>query len=158
MKIDINKKVRKMKDNGLNAGEDVVASLFLQPAGTLMQQSVQGGIGGLLGMFAARKIQQKQEQKQSELTNASEMADAYPKEPTVLAITTNGRVLCYSYNTIGGKPKSLVKEYEKKDIKVTNLEKGKLVHKMTLEFSDGGSLVFDVARGYDCEAFQSALQ
>ncbi len=156
MAINMNKKVMKMKEsNGLSDVEELRASLFLQPAGAVKNQAVAGGVGGLIGMFAARKMQQKQDDAAE--GSASEMSKSYPNQPTVLAITSRGRLLCYDYSLLAGKPKSLIKEYARGDLTLTSMEKGRLAHTMKISFKDGGSKTFDVPRGGDYKAFEEAM-
>lgn len=153
--VDWVKRVENFKDNQIAEGDSIVAVGFLQPAGQIKQQAVSGGIGGLLGAFAGSKMAKKQN-NQDDLT-ASEMTNAYPDGPTIMTLTTSGRILVYKQDPLSGKPKEFLKEYVKGDITAGAFEKGKITHSLQLSFSDGGVLGFDFPRGQDHQVFMDAL-
>ena len=153
--MDWSKKVLKAKDNKLNAGEEPVATAFLQPGGGVKMQVARGGIGGLLGFFVGNKMADKQAEANSATT--SKQVEAYPDMPTVVCVTSQGRILVYSFNSVSGKPKDLLMEYKKGDWKVVDVKKGKLTHSMQVSFPDGGIKNFDVPRTVKLEEFSAAL-
>ncbi len=147
-----NKKITKAAKGELHPGEEIVAGVFLQPAGT-MGQAVAQGAGGIVGKAIAAK---KGAGGDVVVADAGTAAD-FPNEPTVLGLTQS-RLLVFGYSQFGGKPKGLKQTLPADVLSVVELEKQKATYRFEMTFSDGSSSVFEAPRlGNDPEAFAAAV-
>ena len=152
--VNWKKRVEKFEDNRINAGEEILGVAFIQPPGALVEATSKGAFG-LLGMFAAKKMNKKHEDKDE--LNASAMAKEFPVGNLIVAVTAGGRILVYEQAPVSGKPKEFLREYKKGDFKVHEIKKGTLKSDLTIEFSDNGMRSFDLAKGQDYNEFQNSL-
>lgn len=155
MAINIVKKIEKSKNNGLNAGEKVVAATALNDVGAISQQAVGGGLGGLVGAFAKKKMESKVDEKYEDLPE-SELSKSFPTGQTLVGIT-DSRIIVYRMGVMSGKPEELLKEFSLGSMQVESFEKGKLAHRLVMSFKDGGKKAFDVPRLTDVDDFKNAL-
>lgn len=154
--MNIAKKIEKAKNNGLAEGEQVLNAILLNDPGAVAGAVVQGGLGGLVGIFFGNKMKKKAETKQTEGTTPSDMSKKIPTGMSVLGVT-GSRIVSYDFNQMSGKAKDLKAEFKVGDIKVESYEKGTMAHKLVLSFSDGGKRAFDLPRGNDIESFKEVL-
>lgn len=147
-----NKKISKAAKNELQPGEEIIAGVFLQPAGT-MGQAVAKGAGGVLGkaLVAARS------DSDAALTAIAGVADDFGNEPTVLGLTQS-RLLVYGYSALGGKPKGLRTSYPANVLAAVEVEKQKATYRFEMTFDDGSTSVFEAPRlANDPVAFAAAV-
>lgn len=152
--VDWKKRVSNFSENGLNNGEDVIASAFLQPVGALTEATGRASFG-LVGMFASRKMTASK--KKDNQDKASKMSSEFPDGNVIVAITSTGRILTYEQAPMSGKPKRLLKEFKKGDFRVESIKKGMLKSDLTLAFNDGGLRDFELAKGQNTDEFENAL-
>jgi hypothetical protein len=149
-----NKKVSKAAKDDLAPGEEIVASVFLQPTGT-MGKAVGHGVGGLIGRAVASKLGGGTDT--IELVTDEGIAARFPAEPTVLGLTP-GRLLVYGYSSLGGKPKGLKQVLSSGDLSAVELDKQKATYRCVLHFGDGTAAIFEAPRvANDPEAFAAAV-
>lgn len=147
-----NKKISKAAKSELQPGEEIVAGVFLQPAGT-MGQAVAKGAGGVIGkaLVAAHGDAGRV------TTAVAGVADSFPNEPTVLGLTQS-RLLVFGYSTLGGKPKDLKRSLPARALSSVTVEKQKATYRFEMTFDDGSTSVFEAPRlGNDPEAFAAAV-
>jgi hypothetical protein len=150
-----NKKVIKAAKGELQPGEKVVASVFLQPSGT-MGQAVGKGVGGVIGKAAASKMSSATDTV-TELVTDSGIAASFRNEPTVLALTDH-RLLVFGYSQFGGKPKGLKGAHAAGVLASVDTEKQKATHRFVMHFNDGTASVFEAPRvANDPEGFAAAV-
>ncbi len=151
------KKVYKAKDTGLQEGEEVLAAISKNDDGAIMKAAVSGGVDGLLGVFAGRKMQNKTDSKaEADNLKGSDMTAKIPAGLGFFAVTDK-RFLIYSHNAMSGNAKQLVAELPKGSVKIESITKGKLASRVVMTFSDGGRKAFDIPKMNDVEAFQAVL-
>ena len=147
-----NKKITKAAKGELHPGEEIVAGVFLQPAGT-MGQAVAQGAGGVLGKALAAKNGAAADTAVMEAGTAAE----FPNEATVLGLTQS-RLLVFGYSQMGGKPKGLKQAMTADVLASVETEKQKATYRFEMTFSDGSTSVFEAPRlGNDPEAFAAAV-
>lgn len=146
------KKISKAAKGDLQPGEEIVAGVFLQPAGT-MGQAVAKGAGGVLGkaLVAAKG------DSNGAATTIAGVAEAFPDEPTVLGLT-QGRLLVFGYSSLGGKPKGLKHSFPADVLSSVAVDKQKATYRFEMTFDDGSTSVFEAPRlANDPEAFAAAV-
>lgn len=150
-----NKKVNKAANGELQPGEQIVASVFLQPSGT-MGQAVGRGVGGVVGKAVASKVSGTAPEV-DELVSDSGIAASLPNEPTVLGLTGH-RLLVFGYSQFGGKPKGLKSIHDANLLASVDTEKQKATHRFVMHFTDGTASVFEAPRvANDPEGFAAAV-
>ena len=149
------KKLNKVSQADLDPGEELIAAVFLQPAGT-MGKAVGSGVGGILGKAVASKMGDSSGSS-AELVTDSGIAATIDDNPSVLGLT-NQRVLLYSYGSMSGKPKELKMSIPANELAAIDTEKQKATHKLIMRFSDGSAKAFEAPRvNNDPEGFAATV-
>lgn len=146
-----NKKIGKAAKGELHPGEEIVAGVFLQPAGT-MGQAVAKGAGGVVGkaLVGARS-------GGSGDAEPVGRANEFANEATVLGLTPS-RLLVFGYSQLGGKPKGLRQALPASALAQVEVAKQKATYRFEMTFDDGSTSVFEAPRlGNDPEAFAAAV-
>lgn len=147
-----NKKISKAAKGELHPGEEIVAGVFLQPAGT-MGQAVAKGAGGVL----AKAVVAGKGAGGDVLEAETGVATEFPNEPTVLGLTQN-RLLVFGYSSLGGKPKGLKQARPAHVLQSVAIEKQKATYSFEMTFEDGSSSMFEAPRlGNDPESFAATV-
>lgn len=153
--MNIAKKITNAKNNELKPGEEVKAAMTLQDKGAIAGAAITGGLGGLLGVLIGRKVISGSKGDYSDLKE-SKMSSSMPGGMSIIGITDR-RVVVYDFDSIRGKAKNLIAEFEKKDITSMEFKKGKIAHTLVMTFSDGGGRVFDLPRINKLDEFKKYL-
>jgi hypothetical protein len=147
------KKIGKAAGGELRPGEQLVAGMFLQPAGTAGQM-IGRGVGGIVGSAVASKLRTKDD---GSIASDSGTAATLPDKKVALGLTDR-RVLVYGFGGLSGKPKTLLTSFAREALAGVDVEGGKLSNRITLVFADGSGKVYEAPRmNAGTDEFVSAL-
>ncbi|MEM9464250.1 MAG: hypothetical protein AAGA90_02700 [Actinomycetota bacterium] len=138
--VDIAKKVNK-KPELLEAGESCAAATCILKAGQFNRSVAIGAIGGLAGAAVAAALNRGEEDAQE-----GTMADTFPRlHQAILALTDRGWIV-FEQSAMSGGPKAVHTRLEHGDITGLELEKGKLMNRLTLTFRDGSDITMEAPK------------
>ncbi len=154
--VDWNKKVSKHCGDSLQAGEEFVAATYAEPPGVIGRTVAFGAVGGIVGHAAGARASKKKAEEAEALGTTQGIADTIPTAKGVLALT-NSRFLIFGHSALSGRPKDLVFELPRQDVTSASYEKGKLLGKIQLTFSDGSVVQFESAKAGKPQLLAEAL-
>lgn len=138
--VDIAKKVNK-KSELLEAGESCVAATGILKAGQFNKSVAVGAIGGIVGHAVAAAINRGEE-----TVEQGTMADRFPRlNQAILALTTS-RWVVFEQSAMSGGPKAVHTALSHDDIASIEMEKGKLMNRLTLTFRDGSDVTMEAPK------------
>ena len=132
--VDIAKKVNK-KSELLEQGENALAATTLMKKGQFKKSVAVGAIGGVVGHLAAARMN-----KGDQDVAGGSMADGFPQMAQSILALTNQRWILFEQSAMSGGPKEIVGTWPHDAIVSVEVEKGKLMSKLTLTFSDGSAV------------------
>ena len=135
--VDIAKKVNK-KSELLQQGEIALAASTLMKKGQFKKSVAAGAIGGVVGHLAAQRMNAGD---QDVLDDS--MADAFPQLPQSILALTDQRWILFEQSVMSGGPKAIVTSWTHEEIHGVDLEKGKLMSKLTVTFADGSAVTLE---------------
>lgn len=138
--VDIAKKVNKKSDL-LERGEKALAATTLMKKGQFKKSVAAGAIGGVVGHLAAARMNKGDQ----DVVDGS-MADAFPQMPQSILALTNQRWILFEQSTMSGGPKDIVDTWPHDSIQRVDMEKGKLMSRLTLTFSDGSTVELEAPK------------
>lgn len=138
--VDIAKKVNK-KSELMQQGETALAATTLMKKGQFKKSVTIGAVGGVVGHLAAQRMNKGDQ----EVVDGS-MADAFPQVSQSILALTNQRWVLFEQSTMSGGPKEIVSSWEHDTIASVDVEKGKLMSKLTLTFSDGSAVELEAPK------------
>ncbi|MBT8214733.1 MAG: hypothetical protein KJP12_05870 [Acidimicrobiia bacterium] len=142
---DRTKKILKYQSDVLEPGEEVLATLLTLPHGGVKSIGVAGGVGGVLGAAGTSAGMRSGVNKAMEKAqmDGDSLAAQFPVGLLLVSIT-NKRVLCFSRPSIqSDKPERLVAAFPKELLTGSSSKRAFMKHNLTLEFSDGSTLLLD---------------
>lgn len=143
---DITGRVRKKAAGLLDAGEEVIAALLVEPKGTYGVASI--------AIAALQRTSVRMLADRAANANDSGLAAGFPSGSTALVVTDR-RVLAIPSNGIGFN--SIAAAYARSDLSMTdNVSKG-FGRRLSLAFADGTNLTVDAQRGQPFDAFTAAV-
>jgi len=143
---DITGRVRKKAAGLLDAGEEVIAALLVEPKGTYGMASI--------AIAALPRTSVRMLADRAANANDGGLAASFPSGSTALVVTDR-RVLAIPSNGIGFN--SIAAAYARSDLSVTdNVSKG-FGRRLSLAFADGTNLTVDAQRGQPFDAFTAAV-
>ncbi len=143
---DITGRVRKKAAGLLDAGEEVIAALLVEPKGTYGVASI--------AIAALPRTSVRMLADRAANANDGGLAASFPSGSTALVVTDR-RVLAIPSNGIGFN--SIAAAYARSDLSVAdNVSRG-LGRRLSLAFADGTSLTVDAQRGQPFDAFTAAV-
>ncbi len=143
--VDWKKKVAKHCGSSLQPGEEFVAATYAEPPGVVGRAVALGAVGGAVGLALGARASKKKTEEAESLGLMQGIADTIPRAKGVLALT-NSRFLIFSHSALSGRPKDLVFELPRQNLAAATYEKGKLLGKIQLTFSDGSAVQFEAAK------------
>lgn len=132
--VDIAKKVNK-KSELLERGERALAATTLMKKGQFNKSVAAGAIGGVVGHLAAARMN-----KGDHDVAGGSMADEFPQMAQSILALTDQRWILFEQSVMSGGPKEIVGAWPHDAIVSIEVEKGKLMSKLTLTFSDGSTV------------------
>jgi len=166
--VDFAKKIEKGCGDDLEAGEKILATLFVQAVGSVRRQVGTGFGAGLGGGVAARGAGLVAGRAAGEVAarrKASEVADEHGEDALTgrcVLCLTDSRFLVFDYNTglVSGKVTGLVVALAHEQVSL-ELEMGKLTGKLAVTVEDGANMAFDIVKtakpGDFIETFNSVV-
>jgi hypothetical protein len=149
---DWNKRISKAAKDELQPGEEIVAAVFLQPAGT-MGQAVARGAGGAV----AKAVIAGRGGDGGQTAVDGAIAREFHDVATVLGLTQH-RLLVFGYSSLTGKPKGFKHSLPAHALRSVSVEKQKATYRFQMAFEDGSSCLFEAPRlGNDPEAFAAIV-
>lgn len=146
--VDFSKKVKAHRSDVLHPGEEVVAAINALPPGST-KRAIGFGIGGAVGGVIAAAGQRG---KEGDGDGEGGAAARIPAGKNVVLAVTPLRFLVFEHKMVSGNPGELFAEFPLRDVSV-EAEKRKLTHLVTLGFSDGTSVAFEMPRAAKPERF-----
>ena len=153
--VDWRKRIEKISSDQLDAGEEVIVGLPVQPAGYVVQQAGMVGVGGLLGLFAGNRAQKRRSAET--VTKLTEKAATFLNESIILALS-NRRVLPFKQNKLSGKPENLISSYEISEVSGTQMERRKVSISILITFDDQSVVDLDSMKGQKVEPLIQAFE
>ena len=138
--IDIAKKVNK-KSELLEAGESCVAATGILKAGQFNKSVAMGAIGGIVGQAVAAAINRGEEGPED-----GTMAEVFPRMNQAILALTDRRWIVFEQSAMSGGPKAIHTVLEHADITALDMEKGKLMNRLTLTFRDGSDITMEAPK------------
>ena len=138
--VDIAKKVNK-KSELLEQGEAALAATTLMKKGQFNKSVAAGAIGGVVGHLAAARMN-----KGDQDVAGGSMADEFPQMAQSILALTNQRWILFEQSVMSGGPKEIVGAWPHEAIVSIEVEKGKLMSKLTLTFSDGSAVALEAPK------------
>ncbi|MBT8212079.1 MAG: hypothetical protein KJN71_02930 [Acidimicrobiia bacterium] len=142
---DRTKKVLKYQSDVLEPDEEVLATLLTLPHGGVKSIGVAGGVGGVLGSAGSSAGMRSGAQKAMDKAQmeGDSLAAQFPIGLLLVSVT-NKRVLCFSRPSIqSDKPERLIAAFPKELLVRSWSKRAFMKHNLTLEFSDGSTLLLD---------------
>ena len=153
--VDWAKKITKSCAGDLDAGEQIEAGTFLQPAGA-MGRTMGMQLGGIAGLIAVTRDQEKKRDA-ADIKTDEGIGKQLGSGRRVIGLTSR-RFLMWGHSQLSGKPKGLEAAIPLDDLVSIGYEKGKVVTKMMFEFADGTGAIMDAANLGKPETFIEAYE
>lgn len=129
---DMVKRIHKKGAEFLNEGEEILAAAVVSPVGQFKKTVAFGAVGGVVGAVAGAAIKGSAQD-----STPGSMAESFPpKRQSILAVS-NQRWIMFEQSSMSGSVKGVSDEWSHADISSIEIEKGKLLHKVNVSFSDG---------------------
>ncbi len=138
--VDIAKKVNK-KSELMEKGESCVAASGILKAGQFNKSVAAGAIGGIVGHAVAAAMNRGEAG-----TEDGTMADGFPKLSQAILALTDRRWIVFEQSAMSGGPKAIHTALAHNDITALEMEKGKLMNRLTLTFTDGSDVTMEVPK------------
>lgn len=138
--VDIAKKVNK-KSELMERGESCVAASGILKAGQFNRSVAAGAIGGIVGHAVAAAMNRGEGG-----TEDGTMADTFPTLNQAILALTDRRWIVFEQSAMSGGPKAIRAEFAHGDITDLEVEKGKLMNRLTLRFVDGSDITMEAPK------------
>lgn len=145
---DITGRVRKKAAGLLDAGEEVIAALLVEPKGTYGVASI------AIAALPRTSVRMLADRAANASANDGGLAASFPSGSTALVVTDR-RVLAIPSNGIGFS--SIAAAYARSDLSVTDHVSKGFGRRLLLAFADGTNLTVDAQRGQPFDAFTAAV-
>ena len=138
--VDIAKKVNK-KSELMEPGERCVAATGILKAGQFNRSVAAGAIGGIVGHAVAAAMNRGED-----APDENTMAEAFPRLHQAIVALTDRRWIVFEHSAMSGGPKAIHTTLELSDITAVEMEKGKLMNRLTLTFRDGSEVTMEAPK------------
>ncbi len=146
------KKIRSGGGDNLEAGEELVGGMLVNPYG-LTSKMVGRQLGGVVGAVLTDRAGAK---RGDGLVSDEGIAAQFPDDRIWLGLTT-ARLLVWGHGAVSGKPKGLKFTIDRNDLERVELEKLKTAHAVVLRFRDGTAKPYEAPKMFnDPEAFAAS--
>ena len=153
---DFVKRIQKHRSEDLLPGETLEAATMGQPIGTSTHQ-LGGALGGLIGMFVARKVAELQKRPSTGSEPTGLAATFANHRPLVLAVTDR-RLLVFGCGPLGGNPRQLEAEFELPQVGEVDIVRRRLSFTLMIRFVDDSVREFECVKAARPEPFVSAFE
>ncbi len=127
---DMVKRIHKKGAEFLNPGEQVLAASVVMPVGGFKKTVAFGAVGGVVGAAVGAF-------GDGDNPEPDTMAESFATNKQAILALSNQRWILFEQGSMSGAVKGVSGEWSHADISSIEIEKGKLLHKVNVSFSDG---------------------